>query len=64
MSRREKPRRQAGLVGYLYESGRVVCVDCDVYPPDTKDVRKGDPQTDRCCHYCGTPLNEVIPIGE
>lgn len=62
--RRRTHKHRPGLVGYRYPDGRVVCIDCDVYPPDTEDVRVGDVQAERCCHYCGTPLTEVVPLGE
>lgn len=52
------------LVGYLYADGRAICVDCDVYPPNTRDIRKGDPEVSKICSLCGTPLAEVTPLGE
>lgn len=55
----------AGLVGYKRHdrNGLIVCVDCDVYPPDSTYIYRGDKDADLCCGLCGQALREVMPVG-
>lgn len=62
--RHDKPVKRSGIVGYRYADGRCCCVDCDVYPPNTTDVHQHQAQPDQRCIHCGTPLTEVVPLGE
>jgi hypothetical protein len=53
----------AGLVGYKLSDGRYSCIDCDVYPEESKNIKANDTEASvaSCC-YCAQPLSEVIPL--
>ena len=56
----------AGLLGFVSEGaegGRVVCVDCDIYPPGTVAVTTENVHKDDRCDLCNALLIEVDPVG-
>lgn len=48
------------LIGFRYPDGRLVCVDCDIYPPGTEDVRAAEPED--VCAICKQRLADVEPV--
>lgn len=53
---------RSGLIGYWLLGVGAVCVDCDVYPPDSEDIRQGDDLASERCGHCGRVLSEVDPL--
>lgn len=55
-----------GLLAYILADGRVACVDCECFPPDSEEVRQNSDvlkHADLRCSFCGQALKNVTPVG-